>query len=82
MRLIRTAHTGSVLPIEGPAMVTEQSPGSSSSPARRHRGPATLGRWGQHGRAGAVRSYRALLASWPVRGYNQAGAGHLTAILA
>jgi hypothetical protein len=34
------------------------------------------------GRSGAVRSYRALLASWPVRGCNEAGAGHLSAILA
>jgi uncharacterized BrkB/YihY/UPF0761 family membrane protein len=36
----------------------------------------------RYGRSAAVRSYRALLASWPVRGYNQAGAGHLSAILA
>jgi YihY family inner membrane protein len=34
------------------------------------------------GRSGAVRSYRTLLSSWPVRGYNEAGAGHLSAILA
>ena len=26
--------------------------------------------------------YRVLLASWPVRGFRQAGAGHLAAILA
>ena len=42
------------------------------------RGVAWVGR----GRTGAARSYRALLASWPVRGYNDAGAGHLSAILA
>ncbi len=35
-----------------------------------------------HGRMGAVRSYRAILASWPVRGFNDVGAGHLSAILA
>lgn len=34
------------------------------------------------GRTGAARSYRALLASWPVRGFRDAGAGHLSAILA
>jgi uncharacterized BrkB/YihY/UPF0761 family membrane protein len=37
---------------------------------------------GTLGRAGAARSYKALLASWPVRGFNDAGAGHLSAILA
>jgi YihY family inner membrane protein len=36
----------------------------------------------RRGRIGAVRSYRTLLSSWPVRGYNEAGAGHLSAILA
>jgi membrane protein len=30
----------------------------------------------------AAHSYRSLLASWPVRGYNDAGASHLSAILA
>ena len=34
------------------------------------------------GRTGAARSYRALLAFWPVRGFREAGAGHLSAILA
>jgi YihY family inner membrane protein len=38
--------------------------------------------WIRQGRRQAVRSYRTLLASWPVRGYNEAGAGHLSAILA
>jgi YihY family inner membrane protein len=38
--------------------------------------------WIRSGRSGAVRSYRALLASWPVRGYNETGASHLSAILA
>jgi len=38
--------------------------------------------WIRRGSAGAVRSYRTLLACWPVRGFNDAGAGHLSAILA
>jgi len=38
--------------------------------------------WIATGRRHAVRSYRMLLSSWPVRGYNEAGAGHLSAILA
>lgn len=33
-------------------------------------------------RVGFARGYRALLASWPVRGFREAGAGHLAAILA
>jgi len=39
-------------------------------------------RWMQRGRSGAVQSYRFLLSSWPIRGFNDAGAGHLSAILA
>jgi YihY family inner membrane protein len=62
--------------------------GSPTPPVRQS--PGSRGRWlfGRGasllrlGRTTAVRSYRALLASWPVRGYNQAGAGHLSAILA
>ena len=42
----------------------------------------TAPEWAVAGRSGAVRSYRALLASWPVRGFREAGAGHLSAILA
>ena len=38
--------------------------------------------WIHQARRYAVQSYRSLLASWPVRGYNEAGAGHLSAILA
>jgi uncharacterized BrkB/YihY/UPF0761 family membrane protein len=38
--------------------------------------------WVDSGRAVATRGYRALLASWPVRGFRDAGAGHLSAILA
>jgi YihY family inner membrane protein len=33
-------------------------------------------------RVGFARGYQALLASWPVRGFREAGAGHLAAILA
>lgn len=38
--------------------------------------------WAVSGRAVAIRGYRALLASWPVRGFRDAGAAHLSAILA
>lgn len=38
--------------------------------------------WAASGRTGAVRSYRALLAFWPVRGFREVGAAHLSAILA
>ncbi len=52
---------------------------SRSFRPRRFRPDAPLGALG---RTGAARSYRALLAFWPVRGFREAGAGHLSAILA
>ncbi len=61
-------------------MTAEHPPGSSSFPTPRRAGRVV--RWVHRGRAGAVQSYRALLSSWPVQGFNDAGAGHLSAILA
>jgi membrane protein len=61
-------------------MTAEHPPGSSSCPPPRRAGRVV--RWVHRGRTGAVQSYRALLSSWPVQGFNDAGAGHLSAILA
>ena len=70
-------------------MPASHLPGSAPPPTRLSRGTDAIrgalrraGAGVRHGRGGAVRSYQALLASWPVRGYNEAGAGHLSAILA
>ncbi|MGI8491630.1 MAG: YihY/virulence factor BrkB family protein [Acidimicrobiales bacterium] len=65
-------------------MATKHPPGSASSSVHRRRDQRATGAvfgWLQRGRSGAVQSYRVLLASWPVRGFNSVGAGHLSAIL-
>ena len=54
---------------------------SASDPVRSRR-LTSMPAWAASGRAVAHRGYRALLASWPVRGFQDAGAGHLSAILA
>ena len=66
-------------------MATKLPSGSTPSPAdrpRHQRGAGPVLGWIRRGRSGAVQSYRALISSWPVRGFNDAGAGHLSAILA
>jgi hypothetical protein len=67
--------------VDPPAPPADQ-PEEPPPTGRFHRIVGRRAAWLHIGRGGAVKSYRALLASWPVRGYNEAGAGHLSAILA
>ena len=63
-------------------MPTLQPPDrNATGPTEKPRANAIAG-WMRRGRSGAVQSYRFLLSSWPIRGFNDAGAGHLSAILA
>jgi len=63
-------------PVVNPKVIPERPAAEPAQIARRRH--AITG----ERRSGAIRGYKALLTFWPVRGFREAGAGHLSAILA
>src|SRR5262245_39371616 len=56
--------------------------GRIAPPAEGRRPPRVALKLARRGWAAVLWGYRAYLASWPVRGFREAGAGHLAAIVA